>query len=93
MQVSFKDDRSPDAAMFKANTVIGSCSSEINKHLPGEAVMKMWYPEYDRAMEYRMDEAKMRQAPAFPANGFNLNLAVRWDNSFADKFGSTAKNT
>ena len=86
------DPRSPGAAMFKANTVIGSCSSEINVHLPQEAVMKVRHPNVDRTWEYRMDDVQMRQAPAFPADGFNLNLAVRWDNSFAEKFGATAKN-
>ena len=87
------DSRYPDAKMFKANTKIGSCSSEINKHLPNEAVMQVRHiNQADRTWEYRMDDVQMRQAPAFPANGFNLNLAVRWDTSFANKFGDTAQN-
>ena len=48
------DSRYPDAKMFKANTKIGSCSSEINKHLPNEAVMQVRHiNQADRTWEYR----------------------------------------
>ena len=54
VQVSFMDSRYPDAKMFKANTKIGSCSSEINKHLPNEAVMQVRHiNQADRTWEYR----------------------------------------
>ena len=61
---------------------------------PNEVVMKMLFPhENEESLEYQKTNVTMRQTPSFPTNGFSLNLALRYDNEFANQFGASAENT
>jgi len=94
IEVSFMDERSPVAKMFKANLGSGVATAEFNTYRPNEVVMKMLFPhENEESSEYQKTNVTMRQTPSFPTNGFSLNLALRYDNEFANQFGSTAENT
>ena len=56
--------------------------------------MKMlFHHKNGESLEYQKTNVTMRQTPPFPTNGFSLNLALRYDNEFADEFGAAAENT
>jgi len=94
IEVSFMDERSPVAKMFKANLGNGIATAEFNTYRPNEAVMKMlFHHKNGESLEYQKTNVTMRQTPPFPTNGFSLNLALRYDNEFADEFGAAAENT
>jgi len=94
IEVSFMDERSPVAKMFKVNLGNGVATAEFNTYRPNEAVMKMLFPhENEESLEYQKTNVTMRQTPPFPTNGFSLNLALRYDNEFANEFGAASENT
>ena len=97
LQVSFVDRRCPDMHMFEVNTGTGISNAKFNSHLDNESVMEMKYTDFynrsSRTAQYRKSVVKMRQSPPFPTNGFNMNLAIRYSNEFANAFGNAAENT
>ena len=81
-------------AMFEVNTATGNSNSEFNSGIPNEVVMEMRFPHFNNgSLVYQKSEINMSQNTIFPTNGFTLNLALRYDNNFANQFGSMAENT
>ena len=74
------DSRSPDMAMFEVDAESGFSTSEMK--WPVRMVDEVKWPEISDDRE----ESQHREDRAFPANGFELNLAIRYDNLFAAQF-------
>ena len=80
--------------MFEVNTATGISDSEFNSRMPNEVLMEMRYPHFNNgSLVFQKSEINMSQSSSFPINGFTLNLALRYDNNFANQFGTTAENT
>ena len=80
-------------AMFEVNTATGNSNSEFNNRR-NEILMEMRFPHFNNgSLLYQKSEIDMSQNTIFPTNGFTLNLALRYDNNFANRFGPTPENT
>ena len=75
------DSRCPDMAMFEVDAETGFSTSEMN-NWPAGMVDEVKWPEISEDRE----ESQDREDRTFPANGFELNLAIRYDNLFAAQF-------
>ena len=75
------DSRCPDMAMFEVDAETGFSTSEMN-NWPSGMVDEVKWPEISEDRE----ESQDRKDRTFPANGFELNLAIRYDNLFAAQF-------
>ena len=74
--------------MFEVNTKFGTTKHEFIRDIKNEAVCDMKIPPY-----YNISESfpmTMRQSPSYPANGFQLNVAVRYDTLFSNRFPGEA---
>jgi len=80
IQVSFTDSRCPGMAMFEVDAESGFSTSEVK--MPVGTVDTVKWPEISGDQE----ESKGREDRAFPANGFTLKLAIRYDTLFATAF-------
>ena len=67
-------------AMFEVDAESGFSTSE--RKMPVGMVDEVKWPE----ISGRQKGSKQRVNRAFPANGFTLNLAIRYDNLFAAQF-------
>ena len=74
------DSRSPDMAMFEVDAESGFSTSEMK--WPVRMVDEVKWPEISDDRE----ESQDREDRTFPANGFELKLAIRYDNLFAAQF-------
>ena len=75
-------------SMFEVNAKSGISKVETGFDMANEATSEiMMPPPLDISKYYPMS---MRQSPPFPVNGFELSVAVRYDNLFSDQFGSQA---
>jgi len=80
IQVSFTDSRCPDMAMFEVDAESGFSTSEMK--MPVGMVDEVKWPEISKDRE----ESQDREDREFPANGFTLKLAIRYDTLFAAQF-------
>ena len=91
------DRRCPEMHMFEVDCKTGKSNAQFNSHLNNEAVMEMKFSDFynpsNQTVQYNKSDIEMRQNPSFPANGFTLNVAIRYSNEFANAFGSSAENT
>ena len=74
--------------MFEVNTKFGTTKHESIRGMANEALCDMKIPPY-----YNISGSfpmTMRQSPAYPANGFQLNVAVRYDTLFSNRFSGEA---
>ena len=87
------DSRCPGMTMFEANAVTGISTAQfVGYGYDGEA--------HDDYIDVSLDvdssdwssknESSDRQTQPFPANGYKLNVAVRYDTLFAQNFPSSA---
>ena len=67
-------------AMFEVDAESGFSTSEMK--MPVGMVDEVKWPEISEDRE----ESQDREDRTFPANGFELNLAIRYDNLFAAQF-------
>ena len=67
-------------AMFEVDAGSGFSTSELK--MPVGMVDEVKWPEISDDLE----ESQDREDRAFPANGFELKLAIRYDNLFAAQF-------
>ena len=67
-------------AMFEVDAESGFSTSEMK--MPAGMVDEVKWPEISGNRE----ESKDREDRAFPANGFTLKLAIRYDTLFAAEF-------
>ena len=67
-------------AMFEVDAESGFSTSEMK--MPVGMVDEVKWPEISEDPE----ESQDREDGTFPANGFELNLAIRYDNLFAAQF-------
>lgn len=73
--------------MFEANAVTGISTAHFFGHgYNGEAHDDYIYPPVDSSDWSSENESSDRQTQPFPANGFKLNVAVRYDTLFAQNF-------
>jgi len=80
IQVSFSDSRCPGMAMFEVDAESGFSTSDIKMPVGSHDTVK--WPEISKDRE----ESQDREDRAFPANGFTLKLAIRYDTLFAAAF-------
>ena len=84
------DSRCPGMTMFEANAVAGiSTAAFFGGGGDGEEVDEYKDPHVDSSDMPPKNNGSDRQTPPFPANGFKLNVAVRYDTLFAQKFPSS----
>ena len=75
--------------MFEANAVAGiSTAPFFGNSGDGEQVDSFREPHVDSSLPPK-NNGSDRQSPPFPANGFKLNVAVRYDTLFAQNFPSS----
>ena len=75
--------------MFEANAVAGiSTAPFFGNGGDGEQVDSFREPHVDSGLPPKTNGSD-RQIPPFPANGFKLNVAVRYDTLFAQNFPSS----
>ena len=81
--------------MFEANTINGISNSDFQRPIPGlePMVLKHLTITSNGSRVYQQGEIDIDQRQSIPANGYKLNLAVRYDNGFANKFGTKARET
>ena len=83
------DSRCPGMTMFEANAVSGISTAEFLGYGDGEAVDEYKDPQVDSSDRSSKNKGSDRQTQPFPANGFKLNVAVRYDTLFAQQFPSS----
>ena len=73
--------------MFDASTVTGISKSEfLGFDQYGEAITDYKTPHVDSPEWFQKNKSREDQHRDLPANGFKLNVAVRYDTLFAGKF-------
>ena len=83
------DSRCPGMTMFEVNAVAGiSTAPFFGNGGDGEQVDSFREPHVDSGLPPKNNGSKA-QSPPFPAGGFKLNVAVRYDTLFAQKFPSS----
>ena len=83
------DPRCPGMTMFEVNAVAGiSTAPFFGYGGDGEQVDGFREPHVDSGLLPK-NNGSDRQTPPFPANGFKLNVAVRYDTLFAQNFPSS----
>ena len=81
-----KDSRCPGMTMFEVNAVAGiSTAPFFGNGEDGEQVDSFRETHVDSGLPQKN---KTTKSPPYPANGFNLNVAVRYDSLFASNFPS-----
>ena len=76
--------------MFDASTITGvSTSKFLGFDQYGEAINDYKVPHVDSSQWFKKNRASKDQRLDLPANGFKLNVAVRYDTLFARKFPSS----
>ena len=88
------DSRCPGMTLFEVNAVAGiSTAPFFGNGGDGEQVDSFREPPVDSGMPPKNNGSKGLKSPPYPAYGFKLNVAVRYDNLFAQEFPSntTAK--
>ena len=70
--------------MFEVDAESGFSTSEIK--MPVGMVDEVLWPEISEEIFFRKNKIEHSQHRTFPANGFTLNLAIRYDNLFAAQF-------
>ena len=84
------DSRCPGMTMFEANAVTGISTAEFFGYgYDGETHDDYRVPHVDSSDWPSKNESSDRQTQPFPANGYELNVAVRYDTLFAQKFPSS----
>ena len=84
------DSRCPDMTMFEANAVSGiDTAAFFGGSGNGQEVDEYKVPHIDFSDLPPKNNGSDRQTPPYPANGFKLNVAVRYDTLFAQKFPSS----
>ena len=84
------DSRCPGMTMFEANAVTGISTAPF----VGYGNDRESHDDYidvnvDSSIWSSKNESSDRQTPPFPANGYELNVAVRYDTLFAQNFPSS----
>ena len=80
------DSRSPGMTLFEVNAVAGiSTAPFFGNGGDGEQVDSFKEPPF---LPPKNNGSKGLKSPPYPAGGFKLNVAVRYDSLFASKFGS-----
>ena len=83
------DSRCPGMTMFEANAVDGvSTAAFFGSGGDGEEVDDYKFPPVDFSDLPPKNKSSDRQTQSFPAGGFKLNVAVRYDTKFAQNFPS-----
>ena len=83
------DSRCPDMTMFEVNAVAGiSTAPFFGNGGDGEQVDSFREPHVDYGLPPKNNSSD-RQSPPYPAGGFKLNVAVRYDSLFAQNFPSS----
>ena len=85
------DSRCPGMTLFEVNAVAGISTAPFFHHDgEGEQVDSFREPHVDSGLP---PKNKTTKSPPYPAGGFKLNVAVRYDTLFAENFPSntTAK--
>ena len=75
-------------SMFEVNTKFGISNLDSGFNTANEAVDEIMIPPLQNISRYY--PMSMRQSPPFPADGFELSVAVRYDTLFSNQFGSQA---
>ena len=84
------DSRCPGMTMFEANAVIGISTAQfVDYGYNGEAHDDYLDPHVDSSDQPSKNESSDRQTQPFPANGYKLSVAVRYDSLFAQNFPSS----
>ena len=83
------DSRSPGMTLFEVNAVAGiSTAPFFGNGGDGEQVDSFREPHVDSGLPPKSNGSD-RQSPPYPAGGFKLNVAVRYDTLFAQNFPSS----
>ena len=81
------DSRYSGMPMFDASTVTGVSTSEFLGYAQYEKAMNDYKtPHVDSSERFQNNKSSEYQHRDLPANGFKLNVAVRYDTLFAGKF-------
>ena len=81
------DSRYSGMPMFDASTVTGVSTSEFLGYAQYEKAMNDYKtPHVDSTEWFQNNKSSEDQHRDLPANGFKLNVAVRYDSLFAGKF-------
>ena len=81
------DSRYSGMPMFDASTVTGISKFEfLGFDQYGEAITDYKTPHVDSPEWFQKNKSREDQHRDLPANGFKLNVAVRYDTLFAGKF-------
>ena len=84
------DSRYSGMSMFEASTISGVSTFEFfGFDRYGEAINDYKIPHVDSSEWFQKNKSSEDQLHDLPANGFKLNVAVRYDTSFARKFPSS----
>ena len=76
--------------MFEANAVAGiTTAAFFGSGGDGEEVDEYKFPPVDSSDLPPKNKSNDRQTQSFPANGFKLSVAVRYDTLFAQNFPSS----
>merc|ERR1711971_370626 len=87
IQVAMTDSRSPGMTLFEVNAVAGiSTAPFFGNGGDGEQVDSFKEPPF---LPPKNNGSKGLKSPPYPAGGFNLNVAVRYDTLFASNFPSS----
>ena len=80
------DSRCPGMTLFEVNAVAGiSTAPFFHNGGDGEQVDSFREPHIDSGLPPKNNSSD-RQTPPYPAGGFKLNVAVRYDTLFAQNF-------
>ena len=83
------DSRCPGMTMFEVNAIAGiSTAPFFGNGGDEEQVDSFREPHVDSGLPPK-NNGSNRQSPPYPADGFKLNVAVRYDTLFAQNFPSS----
>ena len=82
------DSRCPGMTMFEANAVTGISTAPFVGY-GNDRESHDDYRDVDFSDWSSKNESSNRQTQPFPANGYELNVAVRYDTLFAQNFPSS----